>query len=53
MSGKQILTFALIGLTLSVISIFTLDYQLASPALALGIGNNEFWNIITDIGDSK
>ncbi len=53
MSGKRLLTFALIGLTLSIISIFTLDYQLASPVLSLGIGNEEFWNIVTDIGDSK
>ena len=53
MSGKQILVFALIGLALSVISIFTLDYQLASPVLSLGIGSKEFWNIVTDTGDSK
>ncbi len=53
MSGKQILIFALIGLALSVISIFTLDYRLASPMLSLGLGNKEFWNVVTDIGDSK
>ncbi len=53
MSGKQIAIFALIGLALSVISIFTLDYQLASPVLAFGIGNETFWEVVTDMGDSK
>jgi len=53
MSGKQILFLSLIGFMLSIISIFTLDYQLASPALSLGLGNKAFWNLVTDLGDSK
>ena len=53
MSGKQTLLVALIGLTLSIISIFTLDYRLASPVLSFGLGNKELWNVVTDIGDSK
>lgn len=53
MSGKRILAFALIGLALSVISIFTLDYHLAPSVLSLGVGHQGLWHFITNVGESR
>ena len=50
---RSILTFALIGLAFSILSIFLLDYALAPKVLALGKGQEPLWHFITDIGDSK
>ncbi len=49
----RFLTFALLGLALSVASILLLDYPLAPKAAALLEGHEELWQLITDMGDSK
>ncbi|HIP23439.1 MAG TPA: phosphatase PAP2 family protein [Rhodobacteraceae bacterium] len=51
MSSKQIITFALIGLGLSVLSILTLDYWLA-PKVVASESSHKFWNYITNLGSS-
>ena len=53
MSFRKYLSFALLGLALSVASILTLDYALAPKVLALGTGQETLWTLITDMGDSK
>ena len=53
MSRIHMLSLTLLGLALSLISIFTLDYTLAPGLRALSDGHEELWNVITDIGDSK
>ncbi|NOR64046.1 MAG: phosphatase PAP2 family protein [Rhodobacteraceae bacterium] len=51
MSGKHIITFALIGLGLSVLSILTLDYWLA-PKVIASESSRQFWIYITNLGSS-
>jgi len=50
---RRLAAFALIGLALSVLSIWLLDYPLAPKAAALLDGREEFWTFVTDMGDSK
>jgi len=47
------MTFALIGLAFSILSVLFLDHALAPKVVALGEGQKEIWHFITDIGDSK
>lgn len=51
MSGKHIITFTLIGLALSILSILTLDYWLA-PKVVASEGSRQTWVHITDLGNS-
>jgi undecaprenyl-diphosphatase len=53
MSGKQLITYSLIGLGLSILSIIWLDYPLAPKAVALASGHETLWTLITDMGDAK
>ena len=50
---NRFLTFALIGLALSLLSIWLVDYPLAPKAAALHEGHEVLWEIITGLGDSK
>lgn len=50
---RSIVTFSLIGLAFSILSILFLDYALAPKVLALGDGQKALWHFITEIGDSK
>ena len=51
MSGKQLISFALIGLGLSIMSILTLDHWLAPKVIASESSRNR-WVVITEMGDS-
>ena len=51
MSGKHIITYALIGLGLSILSILTLDYWLAPKVIATE-ENRQTWVYITHLGSS-
>ena len=53
MKPRSLIIFALLGLALSIFSIFMLDIPLAPKAVALGEGREALWNFITDMGDSK
>jgi len=53
MPFRSLITFALIGLAFSILSILFLDYALAPKVLALGEEQQALWHFITDIGDSK
>jgi len=50
---RHIFLYALIGLALSILSIMVLDYPLAPKVLAIGVGQEALWHLITDTGDSK
>ncbi len=50
---SRALALALIGLALSILSIWLLDYPLAPKATALLEGHEVFWEIVTGMGDSK
>jgi len=50
---NRFLTLALIGLALSLLSIWLVDYPLAPKVAALSVGHEMLWEIITDMGDSK
>ncbi len=51
MSGKHIIVYTLIGFTLSVLSILTLDYWLA-PKVIAAESSQQTWVFITDLGSS-
>lgn len=53
MTNRQLLTFALIGFSLSIVSVFTLDYALAGWIRDVAEGQDALWTFITDLGDSK
>jgi len=53
MSRTLMLTLALIGLLLSIASIFFVDYALASKVLAIGEEPKNLWKLVTDLGNSK
>ncbi|MCF6273772.1 MAG: phosphatase PAP2 family protein [Rhodobacteraceae bacterium] len=53
MPRSLMISIALVGLILSLTSIFFLDYTLASKVLVLGIDQVSFWNYVTQMGDSK
>ena len=53
MSRIQILSFAILGIILSVYSIFTLDQKIAPLLLAADQSAIETWTFITDIVSSK
>jgi len=50
---NRFLTLTLIGLALSLLSIWLVDYPLAPKAAALHEGHEVLWEIITGLGDSK
>ena len=50
---SRFLTTALIGLALSLLSIWLVDYPLAEKVTALQDGHEMLWEIITGMGDSK
>ena len=49
----RFLTVTLIGLALSLLSIWLVDYPLAEKVTALHEGHEVLWEIITGFGDSK
>ena len=50
---NRILSFALIGLALSILSIWLLDYPVSDHVVTLREGHERLWETITDMGDSK
>ncbi len=52
MSFRKYLSFALLGLALSITSILTLDYSLAPKAVTVAEGHQQLWAMITNMGDA-